>query len=272
MWDMANSLYFSDLPWTTSLNDWINEHVPIPTDENEFEIAVHHILRGNAIEANDQLNAIQNLTEPQQSAVKILTNLVDQFRHLQQVDKITYATQWSLWHELCTTENYNFISMCEEIGGTDIDQEIRVIFDVLCGDEEAIFYSGTYFERVLGSLFYSRPATTLSGLNHLAQRMIDKGLPVEASAYILMGCFDEAFETCHDLWLQTHLGHALIVVGAKSTDKASSMGTEAIIDPVYYSIQEYATKLAEKNMWKEAVVYLSACVENREIWIKQVSV
>ncbi|KAI7865207.1 Nup85 nucleoporin-domain-containing protein [Mucor mucedo] len=269
IWDMANLLYFSDVPWSTSLNDWINEHVAIPDDKNEFEIAVHQILRGNAIEAIDQLNAIADLTEAQLATIKIITDLLDQFQHLQG-DQTTYAAQWSLWHELCATELCNFINMCEEVGDSNVDQEIRVIFDVLCGDEDTIFYSGTYYEKVMGTLLYSRPATTLSGLTHLAQRLVDEDTQVEPSAYILMGCFDEAFETCHDLWLQTHLGHALIVLGAKQTDKTLlSVETETIIDPVYYSIREYATKFAEKNMWKEAVVYLSACVENREIWIKQ---
>lgn len=276
VWDMSNLLYFSEVDLATSLNDWINEHSPMEEDENDYESAAHHLLRGNYIEAIDILDQLSGLTEAQVTAIKIITQLIKQFQLLHQnKDKTTYAEEWNAWHEECDTEAYNFVRICDESGkATDVDQEIRVIFDILCGDEEAIFYAGTYFERVLGTILYSRPVITMSGLAHIAQRVFDKGAEIEASAYILMGCFDDAFETCNDVWLQTHLGHALIVVGAKQADivDTSSVHEEYIIDPVYYCINEYATTLAhKKNMWKEAVGYMTACVENREIWTKNVS-
>jgi hypothetical protein len=277
---MSNLLYFSDNNLATSLNDWINEYCPMEEDEDSYAISVHHILRGNYIEAVDTLNGIlSDLNESQVSAIKIIIHLIEKFQLLQenQTNKTTYVGEWNAWHEECETELNNFLRMGDEAGElTEDDQEIRAIFDVLFGDEEVIFYSGSYFERVLGSILYSRPAITMPGLAHIAQRVIDKGAGIDVCAYILMGCFDDAFEAYNDLWLQAHLGHALIAVGAKSIDHvdsdADSVEKESIIDPVYYCINEYATMLAEKkNMWKEAVVYITACVENREIWIKNVS-
>lgn len=272
------------------LNDWINEHDPIldHTEDEEYdegqqdyswtwETARRHLLRGNFVEAVDTLEtALLELDETDSIAVKKIIQLVQKYDTLQQQKQHdhVYAEKWTDWHEACEAELQKFMRVRDE-GFKEIDDEICMIYSILAGVEQDIFVSGTYFERVLGSILYARPAITMSGLHHLAQHAIYNDKSVDECAYILMGCFDDAFEAQHDLWLQTHLGHALIAVGAKISNCLDNVkmseDQEAIIDPVYYCIDAYATEIAEKySMWTEAVVYISTCVENREIWTKKV--
>lgn len=284
IWDLAYVLYFSTKEdnLAIDLNDWINENEPMPecTDDKDLDFirksALHHVLRGNFFEAIEALNAsLSDLNELQLSAIKSIIDLLEKFELLQQNrdDKASYAYEWTAWHEECEVQLQTFLREVNEEESSQLDEDIRAMLYILFGDEEYIMYEGSYFERIIGCILYSRPTITKSELAHVAQKLIIKSDELNECAYIMMGCFDDAFEFCHDLWLQTHLGHALIVVGAKPTDEVvvESVEKEYIIDPVYYCIDEYATMLAEKhNLWKEAIIYITACVENREIWIIKV--
>ncbi|KAI9260375.1 Nup85 nucleoporin-domain-containing protein [Helicostylum pulchrum] len=275
IWDLANLLYFSGPEHTlvTSLNDWVNQYGSDPTDaepEDILDIALHHILRGNFIEAVAALTDTFSHLDPLQLVVtKSVIHLLQKFQALQLLPSNKYAIRWTELHEECGLLLDNFSRDFDLRQRSDLDCDVKSLLQVLHGDQDAIMDAGDYFERIIGSILYARPTITMSDLAHLAQRVILENEQDEF-AYMLMGCFDDVFEVANDLWLQTHLGHALIAVGAKATDPVHVESTEAIIDPIYYCIDQYATKLAEKdNLWKEAVIYLTACVENREIWIKK---
>lgn len=289
VWDMAYLLYFSteEHNLTTRLNEWLeeNKHLSEHIEDLEYdegnsdftwiwEYTRRNLLRGNYIEAIRALNeGIHTLDENQTSAVNKIIELIQTFSNNQehQSNPSDYAIVWSKLHTKCCKELDKFIRSCED-EYKEIDDEIRLIYDILAGDENSIFKSGQYYERVIGSLLFCRPSTTRTGLYHIAQRAVDMDKEVDVAAYMLMGCFDDAFEACNDLWLQTHLGHALIAVGAKSTDTVGSSNTEVVIDPIYYCIDQYATMIAkENNMWEEAIIYISDCAENSEHWVKKVS-
>lgn len=291
---MAYLLYFSteDSGLITRLNGWLHENMHLTEhiddleyneDEEDFfwiwENTQRNLLRGNFIEAIEALNAgIHTLDESEVYAVKKIIRFIEKFQDIQgdQVNPSLYASKWIALHEECISELDKFMeSHIIDREPEDIDEEIKLTYSILTGDENSIFASGQYYERVIGSLLFSRPSTTTTGLYHIAQRAIANDTEIDVCAYLLMGCFDDAFEACNDLWLQTHLGHALIAVGAKSSDittmNKNLTDQEAVIDPIYYCIEQYANMIAEENnMWKEAVIYLSACAENREIWIKRV--
>ncbi|KAI8095467.1 Nup85 nucleoporin-domain-containing protein [Thamnidium elegans] len=281
IWDLAYLLYFStkENDLVTNLNDWVNQygsHLNYTKDDmlkSITDIALHHTLRGNFIEAVEALNdSLADLDQVQLTATQAIIQLLQKFRALQLIrdDKVKYAAGWTELHEECGIQLENFLRDFDNREKSDVDSDFKSLLCVLNGDEDYILYAGDYFEKIIGCILYSRPTINKSDLAHLAQMVVlDEEL--DASRYIMMGCFDSAFEVANDLWLQTHLGHALITVGAKTTDPVpvESTETEYIIDPVYYCIDQYATMLAEKNnLWKEAVIYITACVENREIWIK----
>jgi hypothetical protein len=291
---MAYLLYFSteDFGLVTRLNGWLHENIHLTEhidnlDDNDhdqdfgwiWENAQRNLLRGNFIEAIDALDAgIHTLDENEVYAAKKIIKCIEKFQDIQQYQSNTslYASKWTVLHEECLEELNRFMesrSTTEEPG--DYDFEIELTWSILTGDENSIFACGQYYERVIGSLLFSRPSATTTGLYHIAQRAVSTDKEIDICAYLLMGCFDDAFEACNDLWLQTHLGHALIAVGAKASDiatiKKRAQDQEVVIDPIYYCIDQYANMIAlEDNKWEEAVIYLSACAENREIWIKKV--
>lgn len=280
IWDLASLLYFSspESDLVIDLNDWVNQYGPDlagPQYEGPLDVATRHVLRGNFIEAIDVLNDISIDLDPVQlTATQAVIQLLQKFQALQLLrhDTSQYAARWTELREECARQLENSLRDFDHRENSDLDNDIKSLLSILNGDEDHLLYAGDYFERIIGCILYARPTITMSDLAHLAQRVVMDDEQDE-HAYMLMGCFDDAFEVANDLWLQTHLGHALIAVGAKTTDPVhvESTETEYIIDPIYYCIDQYATMLAEENnLWKEAVVYITACVENKEIWIKKV--
>lgn len=277
---MASLLYFSspESDLVIDLNDWVNQYGPDltgPQYEDPLHIATCHVLRGNFIEAIDALNDTSIDLDPLQlAATQAVIQLLQKFQALQLLrhDTSQYAARWTELREECALQLENFLRDFDHREKLNLDSDIKALLSILNGDENCLLKVGDYFERIIGCILYARPTITMSDLAHLAQRVVmdDKK---DEYAYMLMGCFDDAFEVANDLWLQTHLGHALIAVGAKTTYPVDveSTETESIIDPIYYCIDQYATMLTEENnLWKEAVVYITACVENKEIWIKKV--
>ncbi|KAI9362132.1 nucleoporin Nup85-like protein [Pilaira anomala] len=297
IWDLASLLYFPTQQnnLAIDLNGWITEYDPLPEyteaeeDPDEIrEIARHNMMRGNLIEAIEGFEmSTDDLNEIQLTGIKAIIELLEKFQTLQEIrdDPFRFVTEWSQWHTECQVKSNHFLSDIEQVhdeedeAADDDDQvndDIAALFYILLGDEDHISFGGSYFERLIAYIIFARPEITMSDLNSLAQRVVTDQDDIDACAYMIMGCFDDAFEACQDLWLQTHLGHALILVGAKSTDQVQQQLEEAeeekefIIDPIYYCIDEYATMLAENHgLWKEAVIYITACVENKELWIKK---
>lgn len=239
------------------------------------------MMRGNLIEAIEGFEmSTDDLNEIQLTGIKAIIELLEKFQTLQEIrdNPFRFVIEWSQWHTECQIKSNHFLSDIEQDEEDDDDDQVNYdissLFYILLGDEDHISFGGSYFERLIAYIIFARPEIAMSDLNSLAQRVVTDQDDIDACAYLIMGCFDDAFEACQDLWLQTHLGHALILVGAKSTDQVQQQEEEekeCIIDPIYYCIDEYAIMLAENHgLWKEAVIYITACVENKELWIKKV--
>lgn len=284
----------------TSVRDWLNTYEEIPDvedaklqdadeelEENNpigptwvWEYSRRQLMRGNFEESMEILTfSLDFLDTQQKTAVSKIIKLIADLENVvsTNADKTTFWERWAIWREQCKTNDVEFeFALQSQDVQVEKNEEIQSLYDILIGDEDCIRRYGTYFEVVLGTAWFAKPQSSLSSLKSLAQDIdnLEEDACVIACSYILMGQFDDAFAIMGgDLWLHTHLGYALIATGnivtntrtsTKSTDK------ENIIDPIYYSIQTYAQNIAEEfGMWEEAVIYLTCCQSNKEIWVNQ---
>lgn len=306
IWEICNILYFSKGNGiATELSSWLNEHYPIPSLEEQrandpdedyeehsligptwiWEDARRQLLRANLDEAIDVLSFSLSFVSPNEAlAINSMIQLIQEFQEIrdQEEDDITtYKEKWTVWHEKCIASALDYKNLSERTDYADEKgDEIVFLFGVLTGQERHLFKCGTFIENIVGTILFSRPQITTAGVNQLAQHMDSDGIEqdtiLRACQLFLMGYFDDAFDACgNDTWLQTHLGYALISVGALNNDfhrLTKSANNEQVLDPIYYGIQQYASDIAEEfDMWDEAVIYLSSCSTNSEIWIKDVS-
>lgn len=304
IWEICHILYFSkDNDIATELGTWLNEHEAIPSLEEQrandpdeeyeehnmigptwiWEDARRQLLRGNFGEVIDVLNFSLSFVNPNDAfAIHKIISLIQEFQEIreQQDEAAVYKEKWTTWHEKCVecATEYENSSKSTEYADEKSD-EILLLFSVLGGKERLLFGCGTFIENIVGTILFSRPQITTAGVNQLAQHMdykdVETDTALKACELFLLGCFDDAFDVCdNDVWLQTHLGYALMVVGAMNNDfrrLTKSANNEQVLDPIYYCIQQYASDIAEKfDMWDEAVIYLSCCSINSEIWIKYV--
>ncbi|KAI8067009.1 nucleoporin Nup85-like protein [Gilbertella persicaria] len=260
IWELCDILYFPShrMHLATELNHWINEYYPIQ-QEPSWDSAIQHLLRGNMDQA---VLLLETLSKDSHH----LVDLIQQYTSLPMDNETVYMEQWKAWHDDCISRFESYVAVSAE----DALPYIKDAFHVLIGQPVTM---GNMIERLLATLLYARPQMSVASLNQVAQTMNihsdDK--PFKMACLLLQGLFDDAFDVYgHDIWLQTHLGQALIAVGVYPLHALVSKQTEQVLDPVFYGIQQYATMIAEKyDMWKEAVVYLTLCQANKEIWIQQ---
>ncbi|KAI8645794.1 nucleoporin Nup85-like protein [Parasitella parasitica] len=300
IWDLCQRLYFpmesTDL--IISLRDWLNSYDELPNVEEArcqdpdeeleeknpigptwiWEYSRRHLLRGNLEEASNMLSFGLSFLDPQQqTAVKRIIELIAGLDDIVSAgdNKTVFWERWAVWSELCKANYKEFLAALQtENRGNEKNDEIWSLCNILVGEEKYISLSGSYFEVVLGNVWFAKPQSSLSSLKSLAQD-VENTATDDACSFILMGQFDEAFCTlANDLWFHTHLGYALIITGNITTDQEvaeSSTCSENIIHPIYYSIQAYAQKIAQEfGMLEEAIHYLNCCQSNKEIWINQI--
>ncbi|RCH79853.1 hypothetical protein CU098_004152, partial [Rhizopus stolonifer] len=148
------------------------------------------------------------------------------------------------------------------LDNTTSNTQLDSIHRIISGD----YNQGSLAERVLATVRFSRPGMPRNELHTLAQR---KQLGAdEVEDYLWMGMVDSALAKSNDLWLQTHLGHALIALDIKIPE-TFQLANEVIVDPVYLSMYEYVVEILKEGLWKEAIVYLSLCKEKGQDWIKE---
>ncbi|EPB87846.1 Nup85 Nucleoporin [Mucor circinelloides 1006PhL] len=305
MWDLCQRLYFpmENTHLLCSVGDWLNNYEPLPNaeearaqDEDEdleehnaigptwiWEYARRHLLRGNFSESIDILTfALDFLDAQQKTAVTKVIELITELddivsNHLD--NKTVFYEKWAAWRERSKARDSEYEFALDELDHrVPKNEEIWTLYSILVGDEEIISREGTYYEVVLGIAWFAKPQSSLSTLKSLAQH-VQNTSDDDACSFLLMGRFDDAFdELGGDLWLHTHLGYALMITGHMETSSSSSskvtttsaIDKEDVIDPIYYSIQAYAQLIADEyDMLEEAIIYLSCCQSNKEIWIKQ---
>jgi hypothetical protein len=308
IWEICDILYLSGKDIATGLGNWLNEHDMIPSLEEQrandsdeeyeehnsigptwiWETARRQLFRGNFEEAINILNfALSFVSFDEASAIKTIIKLIQEFQEIRyQQDTTLYKEKWTAWHQHCVIRSIEYKDLSQTISLVNAkDDEIALLFGVLAGDEEILLKCGTFVESIVGIILFSRPQITAAGVNLLAQHVyntvklsdhIEQDDTSKACRFFLMGCFDDAFDTCaNDIWLQTHLGYALIAAGVLNSEFdpiTQADDNEQILDPIYYSIQQYANNITQEfGMWNEAVIYLSCCSSNNEIWIKHVS-
>lgn len=302
IWDLCQRLYFpmEGTELITSVRDWLNTYEEIPDVEDAklqdadeeleesnsigptwvWEYSRRQLMRGNFQESMEMLTfSLGFLNTQQKTAVSKIIKLIADFENVvsTNTDKTTFWERWAIWREQCKTSDTEFeFALQSQDAQVEKNEEIHSLYDILIGDEECIRRYGTYFEVVLGTAWFAKPQSSLSSLKSLAQDVdnLEEDAYVIACSYILMGQFDDAFAVMGgDLWLHTHLGYALIATGNIVTNTrvtTKSTNKEDILDPIYYSIQTYAQNIAEEfDMWEEAVIYLTCCQSNKEIWVNQ---
>ncbi|KAI9248069.1 Nup85 nucleoporin-domain-containing protein [Sporodiniella umbellata] len=154
------------------------------------------------------------------------------------------------------------------LGHLDIqvyDVAYQRVSDILSGN--CNYDNLSLADRILATARFSRQGIPRYELFALAQRMQQSADTVED--YLLMGMIDNALAKSDDLWLQTHLGFTLVVLDIKSTVSFPKKDGFLIVDPIYLSMYEYAKEISTRGLWKEAVGYLCTCLENRQLWIKE---
>ncbi|KAI8977983.1 Nup85 nucleoporin-domain-containing protein [Pilobolus umbonatus] len=239
IWDLCYILYFQ--PSHLDLENWLESIDPTPSGD-PWTLLKHHLLRGHTQEVIDTLSTL-HLNTHEQGMVHTLIDLIE--------SKETMP--WLVWHEtvLDTLHYYSHVP-------DDVHPDLVGLFLILSGNEDAIWSMGSYFESIVAIINYSRPSMNARSLAEYTQARGYMDKENQVYAYLMMGYLEEAL-ACMGPWLQAHLGYALIAVGAKVVD-------QEILDPVYYTIEDYALTIAhEQDLWEEAVIYLSAC--QNESWI-----
>ncbi|KAI7908303.1 Nup85 nucleoporin-domain-containing protein [Cokeromyces recurvatus] len=304
IWDLCGKLYFSvdSTDLTTDLSEWVNLYYPLPNleerrnqEEDEdleehnaigptwvWEHARRHLLRGNFEDSIMTLDFLKRfVTGHEKEAANELIELIQELLEMRTCidEQKLYTEKWTAWSEKCKDKfvQYKFTVSSLEDAQDEKDDEIVLLYAILAGDECLLSICGTFFEQLVGTLLFVRPFRNVLDLNQLAQELeddIDADSLLSTCTALVRGCFDDAFEyQQNNFWLQTHLGHALIAFNVYKKNMKGltvSKNGEIVLDPVYYGIQHYASIIAEKyDMWNEAVTYLTCCLENKEIWIKQ---
>ncbi|KAI9487705.1 MAG: nucleoporin Nup85-like protein [Benjaminiella poitrasii] len=304
IWDLCGRLYFpeSSNDLTTELSEWLNMYYPLASvderreeEEDEeleehngigptwvWELARQHLLRGNLDDAIEALEFLrQFVTAHEREAANELIDSIHEFSELRSSldNQGTYIEKWTAWSEQCKEKyyRYKFSIPLPEDAQDEKDDEIVLIYSILAGDEDLLLRCGNFFEQLVGILLFIRPLSSLSDLNQLAEKLqanVDKDIILNTCTAIIRGCFDDAFQyQRNNIWLQTHLGYSLVALGIYGKDTKglnNRRNGQTVMDPIYYGIQEYASMIADKyNMWNEAVIYLTSCLDNKEIWIKQ---
>ncbi|KAI9019454.1 nucleoporin Nup85-like protein [Phycomyces nitens] len=178
--------------------------------------------------------------------------------------------KWSAWHRECVKSCHGYFN------GPTKDNPLYNLFMILAGDTDTIEAACSFPETMIAVLIYSEPFHLRSDLAPIARRLElpeDVDQVTEVCYYVMGRSWDDVLERCGDSWLETHLGHLLLTaefLPDGDDGLSSDREQEAITEPIYYVIHDYAENLVSKyQMWREAVDYLSTCRVNREVWIEQ---
>ncbi|KAG1311900.1 hypothetical protein G6F64_003451 [Rhizopus arrhizus] len=254
VWDLVLILYFSTQndSYIDPLSDWLNQYYPVdpasPTKLYQF------IVRGDWTMTLDELNKLKEQeAERDQWAVEKVMEEIERWSQVEGIDK------WTEWREQVSS-------------GLDRNQLSPVllrVYAILLGDEEGGCEGLGLLDRLLAIGRFSRPGIPLIELQSVGQRIYETTDPLDKTcAYLLMGLLDDGLSYSNDLWLETHLGHAFISVDVKLAQTFQLSNVQAIVDPVYLSMNEYVkTIVAKEDMWQEAIIYLSTCKENGQDWM-----
>lgn len=153
--------------------------------------------------------------------------------------------------------------------------ELDTLYKIVCGDEQSLISHGSVLESHIGGLVYADPFRKCGTASTFSTRVNNRKFgadPLEtACQYFWAHDWEEALSNLDDFWLQTHLGHLLIVAdmlpGGDSKDISDGTG----VSPVYNIMNLYGQNLAtEYDMWPEAMAYVTACQTHKEQWAKEV--
>ncbi|KAI8142879.1 Nup85 nucleoporin-domain-containing protein [Fennellomyces sp. T-0311] len=236
-----------------------------------------NLLRGNVEEATQILKGcVDSLSLENQGCLHKVIRVAETMPPLPAGSSSSSTTQaawykWAVFRRQMADELERFdCSSCDR----RVRKEINVVLKILCGDEKVISKAGTFLESFVGLLIYTDPFRSRKDIPAIAERSLSDEDDVVAACYaLLLHDWDGVFSAFDDLWLQTHMGHALISAGIMPSGDlpaSSDADHEECINPVYHIMNAYANTVAhEFNMWEEAVGYVSGCRTNREFWAKQ---
>ncbi|KAI8380662.1 nucleoporin Nup85-like protein [Choanephora cucurbitarum] len=287
IWELAESLYFPLYPHSTAadlageLSGWLDQYYPLPEEDDDWICTIRHLLRGNTAMALNGLESIkQESQQPElDRMLGPLIQLIEQYNSLSATNTTGYIDTWQQWQEACQTHYQKFLDICQT-NEVDVDNDsiywCHRIYQTLIGEEmNQLDDDVLLMEQLVAILLYSRPYLKPANLQYTAQQIESRENDDELltiADYLLKGLLDDALDSSDDLWLQTHLGQALIASGAYPIHHLKSTTAEdgVALDPVFYCIQQYAHWVADTyGMWTEAFVYLTFCQENQALWIQQ---
>ncbi|KAL0081560.1 nucleoporin Nup85-like protein, partial [Phycomyces blakesleeanus] len=206
----------------------------------------------------------------QQAQVNQLIAILKAMPELALDTKPELIEKWNAWHRECVRSCNKYLHNSTK------DKTLCNLFMILAGDVDTIETVSSFPETMVATLIYSEPFRLRGELAAVLNRLElqdDADQITEICYYVVGGAWNDVLERCGNSWLETHLGHLLLAADFLpdgNSGLSSDREQEAITEPIYYVIHDYAENLVAKyQMWREAIDYLSTCRVNREVWIEQ---
>ncbi|ORY96380.1 Nup85 nucleoporin-domain-containing protein [Syncephalastrum racemosum] len=266
------------------LSNWLNLFYPLGdagfaanTSNADWTHMQRHLLRGNIEEVVEMLETrASTLSQSTQWYFSQFTHLLKAMPPL--ATGPVHSKRISLWAQWVEMRGvaYNEFKRLKTTASTDqqVLSELDTLYKIILGDEHALIGHGSVLESQMGGLVYGDPFRKCGTVGTFSTRVNNRKFgtdPLEmACQHFWAHDWEEALSQLDNFWLQTHLGHLLIVAdmlpGGDSKDTSDGPG----VSPVYNIMNLYGQNLAmEYDMWPEAMAYVTACQTHKEEWAKE---